>query len=172
VSEEPQLTYKELMAQSEAKHHAKLMKGRGPLAWAMRFLRDNPLGAGEIYELNNILTFVKRIPAIVTVGLLYGAHYDIHTAQSGVAGTPEGKRMRRVYAHAKKYPNEVEHTYSFIQILTLALPPLPTVPTTLVTRSVPGPPSTLPGRPVILPLPRLLSRSGSSLSWLCAFPSV
>ncbi|CAL5868630.1 uncharacterized protein PFLUO_LOCUS2857 [Penicillium psychrofluorescens] len=118
VSEEPQLTYKELMAQSEAKHHAKLMKGRGPLAWAMRFLRDNPVGAGEIYELHNILTLVKRIPAIVTVGLLYGAHYDIHTAQSGVAGTPEGKRMRRVYANAKKYPNEVEHTYSFVQILT------------------------------------------------------
>jgi solute carrier family 20 (sodium-dependent phosphate transporter) len=26
--------------------------------------------------------------------------------------------MKRVYAAAKKYPNEVEHTYSFVQILT------------------------------------------------------
>lgn len=26
--------------------------------------------------------------------------------------------MERVYAHAEKYPNEVEHTYSFIQVLT------------------------------------------------------
>jgi sodium-dependent phosphate transporter len=26
--------------------------------------------------------------------------------------------MQRVYANAEKYPNEVEHTYSFVQILT------------------------------------------------------
>lgn len=118
ISEGHQLTYKEIMAQSEAKHHAKLLKGTGPLGWAMRFLRDNPIGAGEIYELRNIAAFFKRIPAIVVVGLLYGAHYDIHTAQSGVQGTPEGKRMQRVYAAAEKYPNETEHTYSFVQILT------------------------------------------------------
>jgi sodium-dependent phosphate transporter len=55
---------------------------------------------------------------MMTVGLLYGLHYDIHAAQSGIHGTPEGARMERVYAHAEKYPNEVEHVYSFIQILT------------------------------------------------------
>jgi sodium-dependent phosphate transporter len=84
----------------------------------MRFLRDNPLGAGEIYEWRNIVALIKRIPAIIVVGLLYGAHYDIHGAQSGIAGTPEGERMKRVYDAAQKYPNEVEHTYSFIQIIT------------------------------------------------------
>ncbi|EPS32719.1 hypothetical protein PDE_07679 [Penicillium oxalicum 114-2] len=117
-SEANQLTYKEIMAQSEDRHRAKLLKSRGPLGWAMRFLRDNPMGAGEIYEWRNAVALIKRIPATVVVGLLYGAHYDIHTAQSGIAGTPEGERMKRVYDAAEKYPNEVEHTYSFIQIIT------------------------------------------------------
>jgi sodium-dependent phosphate transporter len=117
-AEANQLTYREIMAQSEARHREKLLKSRGPLGWAMRFLRDNPMGAGEIYEWRNIVAMFKRIPAIITVGLLYGAHYDIHGAQSGIAGTPEGERMKRVYDAAEKYPNEVEHTYSFIQIIT------------------------------------------------------
>ncbi|OHF00064.1 phosphate transporter, partial [Colletotrichum orchidophilum] len=111
-------TYKQLQAEGEAKLHAKMMKKRGPLGWAMRTLRDNPLGAGQIYELHNMKIALKRIPAMITVGALYGLHYDIHAAQTGVAGTPEGERMKRVYASAKKYPNEVEHTYSFVQIIT------------------------------------------------------
>ncbi|KAJ5102015.1 hypothetical protein NUU61_004237 [Penicillium alfredii] len=116
--EKNQFSYKELMAQSEARHHAKLLKSRGPLGWALRMLRDNPIGAGEMYELRNMWLLAKRIPAMVVVGLLYGFHYDIHTAQSGIHGTPEGERMKRVYAHAEKYPNEVEHSYSFVQIIT------------------------------------------------------
>ncbi|KAK0702533.1 phosphate transporter [Apiosordaria backusii] len=113
-----QLTYKEIQAQGERKLHAKLLKKRGPMGWAMRTLRDNPMGPGRIYELHNIRLFLTRLPAMVVCGLLYGLHYDIHAAQSGIAGTPEGERMARVYAEAKKYPNEVEHTYSFVQILT------------------------------------------------------
>lgn len=112
------LSYKELVAQGEAKFHAKLMKKRGPLGWAMRTLHDNPMGPGQIYELSNIKILFKRIPAQITVGALYGLNYDIHAAQTGISGTPEGDRMQRVYAHAEKYPNEVEHTYSFVQILT------------------------------------------------------
>lgn len=113
-----QATYKELVAQAQERLHQKIMKGRGPLAWALRYLRANPMGAGELYELKNILIVFKRIPAQITVGALYGAHYDIHAAQSGISGTPEGARMARVYAHAEKYSNEVEHTYSFVQVLT------------------------------------------------------
>lgn len=113
-----QLTYKEIIAQSEARHREKLLKGRGPLGWAMRFLRDNPLRPGEIYELRNLWILLKRLPPTIVCGLLYGAHYDIHSAQSGVHGTPEGERMKRVYGAAQKFPNEVEHTYSFIQVLT------------------------------------------------------
>jgi sodium-dependent phosphate transporter len=113
-----QPTYKELQAQGQAKLHAKLCQNRGPIGWAMRTLRDNPMGAGEIYEWHNIKTLGIRIPAMVVCGLLYGLHYDIHAAQTGVAGTPDGARMARVYEHAEKYSNEVEHTYSFVQILT------------------------------------------------------
>ncbi|KAJ5754998.1 hypothetical protein N7533_004541 [Penicillium manginii] len=93
-SETAQLTYKEIVAQSEERH------------------------PGEIYEVRNMVTFFKRLPPMIVCGLLYGFHYDIHTAQSGVVGTPEGERMKRVYAAAEKYPNEVEHTYSFVQVLT------------------------------------------------------
>lgn len=118
TAEATQASYKELMAQGDAKHRAKLLQKRGPLGWAMRTLRDNPMGAGQIYEFHNMKILAKRIPAIIVCGLLYGIHYDIHSAQTGIAGTPDGQRMQRVYAHAKKYPNEVEHTYSFIQVIT------------------------------------------------------
>ncbi|KAK3346035.1 sodium/phosphate symporter [Lasiosphaeria hispida] len=114
----PILSQKEIEASGQEKLHAKLRKGKGPMGWAMRTLHENPMGAGQIYELHNIKILFKRLPAMVVCGALYGAHYDIHAAQSGIAGTPEGERMARVYAHAKKYPNEVEHTYSFIQVLT------------------------------------------------------
>jgi solute carrier family 20 (sodium-dependent phosphate transporter) len=118
VTEAGQTSYNDLKAQSDKKLKAKLMKKRGPLGWAMRTLRDNPMGAGQVYERHNIKILVKRIPALIVCGALYGLHYDIHTAQSGIAGTPDGDRMARVYAHAEKYPNEVEHTYSFVQVLT------------------------------------------------------
>jgi solute carrier family 20 (sodium-dependent phosphate transporter) len=111
-------TYKQLVADGEERLHAKLRKSRGPIGWAMRTLHENPMGQGQIYELHNMKTFAKRLPAMIIVGALYGLHYDIHAAQTGIAGTPDGERMTRVYAHAKKYLNEVEHTYSFVQILT------------------------------------------------------
>lgn len=110
--------YQRLMAEALEKHHARLRAGRGPLAWAMRTLHENPMGAGSIHETANIITFFKRAPALLVAALLYGAHYDIHTAQVGIEGTPEGRRMARVYDHAEKYPNEVEYLYSFVQIIT------------------------------------------------------
>jgi solute carrier family 20 (sodium-dependent phosphate transporter) len=118
AGETNQPTYKELMAQGQDRLHAKLLKKRGPIGWGMRTLRDNPMGPGQVYEIQNMKILLKRVPAMVTVGLLYGLHYDIHAAQTGIAGTPDGARMQRVYDHAEKYPNEVEHTYSFVQILT------------------------------------------------------
>ena len=118
ADEAAQLSYKQMMAQSDNKLHERLLKKRGPFGWAMRTLRDNPMGPGQIYELQNMKILAKRIPATIICGALYGIHYDIHAAQSGIAGTPDGKRMQRVYAYAEKYPNEVEYTYSFIQVLT------------------------------------------------------
>ncbi|CAK3786238.1 Phosphate-repressible phosphate permease pho-4 [Lecanosticta acicola] len=118
-AEVTQLTYKERVKAGQDRLHAKLRQGRGPLGWAMRSLHDNPMPAGEIYEFKNMKVFLfKRVPAMIVCGALYGAHYDIHAAQTGIAGTPEGDRMARVYDHAEKYPNEVEHAYSFVQILT------------------------------------------------------
>ncbi|KAK4446114.1 phosphate-repressible phosphate permease [Podospora aff. communis PSN243] len=111
-------THKEIEAEGTRKLHAKLRQNRGPMGWAMRTLHNNPIGDGEIYELHNIKALFRRLPAMIVAGALYGSHYDIHAAQSGLAGTPEGERMARVYAHATKYPNEVEHTYSFVQVLT------------------------------------------------------
>lgn len=111
-------SYKELVAQGEERLHQKIMKQRGPLPWALRTLRANPMGAGQLYEFHNIKILFKRIPAMIVVGAMYGVYYDIHAAQTGIAGTPDGVRMARVYAHAEKYSNEVEHTYSFVQILT------------------------------------------------------
>lgn len=110
--------YQKLMKEALERHHAKLRRGRGPLGWAMRTLHENPMGAGSIHETANLMTLCKRISAMFVAALLYGVHYDIHTAQVGIEGTPEGQRMARVYEHAKKYPNEVEYLYSFVQIIT------------------------------------------------------
>jgi sodium-dependent phosphate transporter len=118
VAEHRQLSYKELVAQGQERFHAKLRTKKGPLGWAMRYLNENKIRTGEIYEKKNMMITLKRIPAMIVVGCLYGVNYDIHAAQTGIHGTPEGKRMERVYSHAKKYSNEVEHTYSFVQVLT------------------------------------------------------
>ncbi|EXJ76810.1 uncharacterized protein A1O5_01318 [Cladophialophora psammophila CBS 110553] len=113
-----QMTYKERLAEAQQKFHARLRKKRGPLGWAMRTLHNNPIGEGEIYEFKNLKTLLIRIPAMLVVAVLYGVNYDIHSAQTGIAGTPEGRRMERVYSYATKYSNEVEHTYSFVQVIT------------------------------------------------------
>ena len=118
IAEHRQLSYKDLVAQGQERFHSKLRAKKGPLGWAMRYLHENKIRSGEIYERQNMLITLKRIPAMIVVGCLYGVNYDIHAAQTGIHGTPEGKRMERVYSHATKYSNEVEHTYSFVQVLT------------------------------------------------------
>lgn len=111
-------TYRERMLAAREAFHARLRSRRNVLGWAMRYLHDHPMAAGSVYERANIKRFFQRIPAMIVVGLLYGMNYDIHAAQVGVQGTPEGDRMQRVFAAADKYPNEVEFVYSFIQIIT------------------------------------------------------
>jgi sodium-dependent phosphate transporter len=116
--ENPREAYRILLANAREEHHAELRQKKTPLGWAMRTLHNNQLGAGSIYELHNMKATLVRLPAQVVVGALYGMSYDIHRAQVGVLGTPEGRRMERVYAHAPKYSNEVEYLYSFVQIIT------------------------------------------------------
>lgn len=64
-----------------------------------------------------IILKYRAIPWIIKT-LTYGSSYDIHAAQAGEAGTVEGDHMRAVYSRAKKYPNEVEAIFSFIQFVT------------------------------------------------------
>lgn len=118
LPEDPKEAYQILLKEARERHHAELRKSRGPLGWAMRTLHNNPMGAGSLYELHNMKALAIRVPAMIVVALTYGLNYDIHKAQVGVLGTPEGRRMERVYANAAKYPNEVEHLYSFVQVLT------------------------------------------------------
>ena len=118
LHENPREAYRLLLAQAREQHHEELRQKQGPLGWAMRTLHNNQLGAGSIYELHNLKATLVRIPAQIVVGALYGMSYDIHRAQVGVLGTPEGRRMDRVYSHAPKYSNEVEYLYSFVQIIT------------------------------------------------------
>ena len=113
-----QAEYQLLLKKALERHHADLRKKRGPIGWAMRTLHANPMGAGSIHEVHNLKALCVRLPAYVVVALLYGLYYDIHKAQVGVLGTPEGRRMDGVYAHATKYANEVEYLYSFVQIIT------------------------------------------------------
>jgi len=110
--------YQQLLRDARDRHHANLRKTKGPLGWAMRYLHKNRLGAGSIHETHNLITLVKRVPAQIVVAFLYGTHYDIHTAQVGIHNSPEGRRMERVYSYAAKYPNEVEHLYSYVQVIT------------------------------------------------------
>ncbi|KAL2888627.1 hypothetical protein HOO65_030128 [Ceratocystis lukuohia] len=117
-SEATHETYQKMLRDAEERHHANLRKGKGPLGWAMRTLHENPMGAGSIHETHNLIALVRRIPAMIVVACLYGTAYDIHTAQVGIEGTPEGRRMERVYGSATKYPNEVEYLYSFVQVIT------------------------------------------------------
>ncbi|OAL43296.1 phosphate transporter [Pyrenochaeta sp. DS3sAY3a] len=110
--------YKFLLEKARQRHHAELRLSKGPLGWAMRVCHNNPMGAGSIYERHNLKAICIRLPAYVVIAFLYGLHYDIHKAQVGVLGTPEGRRMDRVYSMAPKYKNEVEYLYSFVQVIT------------------------------------------------------
>ncbi|KAK2629181.1 hypothetical protein QTJ16_000001 [Diplocarpon rosae] len=114
----PQAHYQMLLRQAEERHHAELRKNRGPLGWAMRLIHDNQMGAGSVYEIHNVKAHIKRIPAYPIIAFTYGFYYDIHRSQVGISGTPEGRRMERVYSYAKMYPNEVEYLYSFVQVIT------------------------------------------------------
>ncbi|WVR06787.1 hypothetical protein IAU60_003822 [Kwoniella sp. DSM 27419] len=55
-----------------------------------------------------------KIPKV----LLHGSSVDVHAMQSGGAGSKEADRMHQMHERAAQYPNETEHMYSFLQVLT------------------------------------------------------
>lgn len=69
--------------------------------------------SGKIYEVKNMKTAIKRVPAMIVAGLLYGLYYDIHAAQAGTPGTPDGRRMQKV-----NFENNtpIANTYRLISI--------------------------------------------------------
>ena len=64
-------SYKELQAEGRRRLHKRLYTNKGPLGWAMRTLRDHPMGSGELYEVRNLKTLATRFPAMIVVALLY-----------------------------------------------------------------------------------------------------
>lgn len=59
-----------------------------------------------------------RVYPFVYKALTHGSAVDIHALQAGQEGTKDGERMRKIYDRAKQYPNETEHLYSFMQVMT------------------------------------------------------
>lgn len=64
-----------------------------------------------------ILLRHRAYPFVYKV-LTHGAGVDIHALQAGKQGTKEGERMQKIYERATQYPNETEHLYSFMQVMT------------------------------------------------------
>lgn len=67
----------------------------------------------------NLWIIVRHIaiPGVWKI-LSHGSQVDIHALQAGKQGSDEGKKMQAIYEAAKQYPNDVEHLYSFLQVMT------------------------------------------------------
>ncbi|RYP06474.1 hypothetical protein DL765_009483 [Monosporascus sp. GIB2] len=119
VAEFTQLNYKALVAHGEERFHPKPRKKRRPLGWAMRVLHDNPMGAGQVYELRNVRILARHIRrhgsrrCTLRPALRYPHDAGGYRGHARWLAHASG-----AYAHAEKYPTEIEHTSSFVQILT------------------------------------------------------
>lgn len=60
----------------------------------------------------------KNVILRVYKALTHGSTVDIHKLQQGEAHTVHGKRMQEIYAKTVQYPNETEHLFSFLQVMT------------------------------------------------------
>lgn len=78
-------------------------------------VKTDPQIEGPILHPRNLWIIVRyKILGI----LLHGTQVDIHRKQLGEKGSAEEARMRSILSHAKQYPNEVEHLFSFLQVIT------------------------------------------------------
>lgn len=50
--------------------------------------------------------------------LLHGSSVDVHEMQAGKKGTAHSERIATMHAQATQYPNETEHLFSLMQVLT------------------------------------------------------
>lgn len=63
---------------------------------------------------NLYIIFRYRIPKI----LLHGSSVDIHKMQTEGGSAEDNARIARIHQQANQYPNETEHLYSFLQVMT------------------------------------------------------
>lgn len=82
-----------------------------PLADVEQDRKDQIQGAW--YLPRNLWVIIRyKVPFI----LFYGSNVDIHARQIGKG--EEADRRQEMFDHCKQYPNETEHLYSFLQVMT------------------------------------------------------
>jgi phosphate/sulfate permease len=146
---------------------------------------EHPIDGAWIEPKNLYIIFrYKAFPWVKKV-LTHGTTIDIHAEQLGKEGSARHRRMTTMHSAAKQYPNEVEHMYSFVQVLTACTASfghgsndvssgLPSSPNERAdpfghrspTPSAPTPPSTTSGPPESSPPRRTPFPSGFSSSEL------
>ncbi|CEH14039.1 Na /Pi symporter [Ceraceosorus bombacis] len=74
---------------------------------------------GSFLEPWNMYTILRynAVPWVVYF-FTAGLRTDIHKMQDNMGSAEDKKRVARMHAIATEYPNEVEHLYSFLQVLT------------------------------------------------------
>ncbi|KAK4056307.1 hypothetical protein OIO90_002751 [Microbotryomycetes sp. JL221] len=89
-----------------------------PLNKEVEKVDEHPI-VGSWIEPKNlyIIARYKTVPFVKKV-LFHGSSVDVHAMQEGAKGSAQAARQHALYARAKQYPNEVEATYSFVQVLT------------------------------------------------------
>lgn len=63
-----------------------------------------------------IIARYKAVPWLINL-FTHGTSVDIHDLQVQ-EGSSEASRMQDMYERAKQYPNDTEHLYSFMQVMT------------------------------------------------------
>lgn len=75
---------------------------------------DHPKIEGAWILPRNLWIMVRYI---IPGKLFKGWNFDVHEAQKG-KNDKEAERLRAMHEHANQYPNETEHMYSYLQVIT------------------------------------------------------
>lgn len=78
---------------------------------------QHPIEGPWILPKNIWIILRHRAYPFVYKMLTHSAGVDIHALQAG-KGTKEAARMQDIYERAVQYPNETEHLFSFMQVMT------------------------------------------------------
>lgn len=78
---------------------------------------QHPIEGPWILPKNIWIVLRHRAYPFVHKMLTHGAGVDVHARQAGT-GTKDAERMQKIYGRAVQYPNETEHIFSFMQVMT------------------------------------------------------